>query len=88
MLTHSQSIYGTPVETCRPYPRDYMSECILLKIMNCIIGSKCQFVNKKLTILLIWKNFVRVLYEISPKAFLDRCNYFLKSPSRMGSFSL
>ena len=25
VLTHSQSIYGTSVETCRPYPRDYMS---------------------------------------------------------------
>lgn len=25
LLTHSQMIYGHPVETCRPYPCDYMS---------------------------------------------------------------
>jgi len=23
--THSRIIYGNPVETCEPYPRDYMS---------------------------------------------------------------
>lgn len=26
MSSHSQFIYGEPVETCGPYPHDYMSE--------------------------------------------------------------
>jgi hypothetical protein len=28
LLTHSRIINGNPVETCGPYPRDYMSETI------------------------------------------------------------
>ena len=26
LLTHSQTVIGNLVETCGPYPRDYMSE--------------------------------------------------------------
>ena len=28
--THSQIVNGNPVETCRPYPCDYMSEALLI----------------------------------------------------------
>jgi len=29
LLTHSQTVYGSPVETGKPYSCHYMSECIL-----------------------------------------------------------
>lgn len=44
LLTHSRCIYGTPVETCGPYPRDYMSECVDYHVEH-IIGSCFDFVN-------------------------------------------
>ncbi len=33
LLTHSRIIYGNSVETCEPYPRDYMSE-LTIKFCN------------------------------------------------------
>ena len=37
VASHSQFVYGKPVETCGPYPRDYMSESYL----NGLIIARC-----------------------------------------------
>lgn len=29
IASHSRFVYGKPVDTCRPYPCGYMSECYL-----------------------------------------------------------
>lgn len=45
LLTHSQRIYGTLVETYGPYPRDYMSECRYSKWYVPILLRHAKFVN-------------------------------------------
>ncbi len=45
LLTHSQRIYGTLVETYGPYPRDYMSECRYSKWYVPILLRESKFVN-------------------------------------------
>ncbi len=58
--THSQAVYGSLVETCGPYSRDYMSECVQFynkSIMVSFRHVKTKFPNGGFSIFL----FIRVL---------------------------
>lgn len=44
VASHSQFVYGKPVETCGPYPRDYMSKLYL----NGFIIARCFRISTEL----------------------------------------
>ena len=64
VASHSQFVYGKPVETCGPYPRYYMSESYLngLIIARCFAFSRELKVKKVFYLFRLTAHFYRFIH--------------------------